>query len=149
MAITYKKDYVYSDAPKVGEHPVFFIGTKNFIFVFPLSSSKSINLGSKIQTSTYTIGGLRPDLYFKQLLDNPETTLESLELEFYTRVDEYDSSEVIKCELKKISDEKFFKVSSNFFGSSLMIGQQKIGFNKLLITPLGKAYKNDIKEFYS
>lgn len=147
MAVTYGVDYVYSDAPKNGDHRIFFIGTPNYIFVYPLSHSKVKFLESDKRFFP-SINDKSPDQYFLELLDHPDTTLESLELELMSRVDDFDTKDIPRCECKKISDHKFFKVQANFMGSSLMIGNQKIGFKKLLVLPLGK-FKKDIKAFYS
>jgi hypothetical protein len=143
MAVSYKQDYVFS--PKVWPGALtdaFFIGTKNYLFAYPLKTTEISS--RKMIDSTFTIGGAHPSVHFSKLLDNPETTIQTLEEELIKRSDDFE--EVF---FEKISDHAKLRVTVNFFTNIIMIGDGKIGFNTYTISHLGKKYKHDIKEFYA
>ena len=145
MGVTYKKDYVFSDKPNLGTE--FFIGTRNYIFIYPIKATEHQGQRS-ITNIDYFIKGESPDVYFRALLDNPETTLESLEEELLLRAKDFEEKDLNKAKCWKISEYKYFKVQANFLGSTVLLGNKKIGFSSLIVTPLGKQYKKDIKEYY-
>jgi hypothetical protein len=145
MAVKYKKDYVYTDKSMLGTE--FFIGTKNLIFTYPIKTQEGGG-NRTVQNVEFFIKGEKPDVYFKNLLENKKTTLESLEAELKERVNDFEEKDTLKCRCKSIEDHKYFKVTSSLLGSSLILTNKKFGLNKLVVTPLGKQYKNEIKEFY-
>lgn len=147
MAVKYKKDYVFTDKSMLGSE--IFIGTKNFIFTCPLKTQEGGG-HKQVQDIKFSINGESPDVYLKNLLENSKTTLASLEKVLQDLASNSDQNKnALKCQCRSIADHKYFKVTVSFLGSSLMIGNKKIGLKKLVVTPLGKEYKEDIKEFYA
>jgi len=142
MALVYKEDYVFS--PKVWPAALtdsFFIGTKNYLFAYPLKSTEVSS--RKMVDSTFTIGGKNPTEHFMNFLNDPSNSLDDLEQELIKRSDDFE--EVF---FEKIADHAKMRVTANFFTNIIMIGNGKIGFNTQTISHLGKEYKYVIKEFY-
>ncbi|AFM11338.1 hypothetical protein [Turneriella parva] len=154
MAVVKLKDYVFSPAVSVGfdaateEIKATFVGTRTNLYLVPGRREveegfwKSV-LSNTVTMESITLGDKSIPEVVQSMLLAPDTTLESLDA-FFRRLQETWSSTKIVA----IQDLKNLNVSA-FCGGSMAFRKQ----GDLVYTPfmlsLGKAYKNDIKNFYA
>lgn len=145
MALHYKADYVYSTKAELGNY--FFIGTRKFIFTYPIRIEEGG--GSRgIEKTEFFINGDSPIDYLKDLLEKNDMTPEKLEEELKTLHDNFEGDKYHKGKYIQLSDYPIIKVSTPFTGSYLMLSKKKFTTDRVMISNLGKEYKKEIKSFY-
>jgi len=148
------QDYVFSPAVSVGfdaateEIKATFVGTRTTLYLVPGRREVEEGFWKSVLSSTVTMESLTlgdksiPEVVQSMLLA-PDTTLESLDAFFRKLQENWSSTKIIA-----IQDLKNMTVSA-FCGGSMAFRKQ----GDLVYTPfmlsLGKAYKNDIKNFYA
>lgn len=142
MAIHYNADYVKAHRAMIGLGDYYFIGTKDFVFAYP------VKFDSNEEKLEFFISGDNPRDYLDDLLENPDMTPDKLKSELQTLADNFEKVDYIEAHFYELKDYPFMKVSANLLGSSLMLGKKKIG-SKFILANFSKQNKKDIKNFYN
>jgi hypothetical protein len=142
MAIESKIDYMFSPKVKTVTDDFTLIGTKEYVFAYPIKTSKVVSqMRGDMEEMEHFIKGEIPYIYFEKLLNDQDMSLEKL-----IEICRSHAEQQQGANLFKISDFKKFKVSAGFFGSQVYLANKIFDAN--IYTGLGKN-KKDWKAFYN